>query len=307
VNTLILILGLLACGAAITLVVRALSVGRLRTSQTVGQIADYGYVSPAPTAHVPARRPLSAIAGALADRLGATLSDSGDQSKVKARLMAAAMYETSVAKFTGYRLLATIGAAALWLWVSTTSGMPLVLVIGGAVLGAVMGWVAPMAVVRRRADDRLHQIEREMPDLMDLLVVTVVAGLSFNGSLKVATERLDGPLGDELRLTLQEQSLGLSTEQALRNMLIRCDTVGVRSFVRSVLQGETLGVSIGQIMRNLSHEVRMQQKAYAEERAQKAPVKMLFPLIFLIFPAMFVVLLAPAMIEFVKAFHGIHH
>jgi len=164
-----------------------------------------------------------------------------------------------------------------------------------------------MAVVRRRADDRLRQIEREMPDLMDLLVVTVEAGLSFNGSLKVATERLDGPLGDELRLTLQEQSLGLSTEQALRNMLIRCDTIGVRSFVRSVLQGETLGVSIGQIMRNLSHEVRMQQKAYAEERAQKAPVKMLFPLIFLIFPAMFVVLLAPAMIEFVKAFHGIHH
>lgn len=306
-NTLILILGLLACGAAITLVVRALSVGRLRTSQTVGQIADYGYVSPAPTAHEPARRPLSALAGAIADRLGAALGDSGDQSKVKARLMAAAMYETSVVNFTGYRLLALIGAAALWLWTSTTSGMPPVLVIGGAVLAAGMGWAGPMAVVRRRADDRLQQIEREMPDLMDLLVVTVEAGLSFNGSLKVATERLEGPLGDELRLTLQEQSLGLSTEQALRNMLIRCDTVGVRSFVRSVLQGETLGVAIGQIMRNLSHEVRMQQKAYAEERAQKAPVKMLFPLIFLIFPAMFVVLLAPAMITFTKAFHGLHH
>ena len=221
--------------------------------------------------------------------------------------MAAAMYETSVVKFMGYRLLATIGAAALWLWASTTSGMPPALVLGGAVLAAGMGWVAPMAVVRRRADDRLQQIEREMPDLMDVLVVTVEAGLSFNGSLKVATERLEGPLGDELRLTLQEQSLGLSAEQALRNMLIRCDTVGVRSFVRSVLQGETLGVSIGQIMRNLSNEVRMQQKAYAEERAQKAPVKMLFPLIFLIFPAMFVVLLAPAMLEFVKAFHGPHH
>ena len=192
-NTLILILGLLACGAAITLVVRALSVGRLRTSQTVGQIADYGYVSPAPTAHEPARRPLSSIAGAIADRLGAALGDSGDQSKIKSRLMAAAMYETSVVKFMGYRLLATIGAAALWLWASTTSGMPLALVIGGAVLAAAMGWVAPMAVVRRRADDRLRQIEREMPDLMDVLVVTVEAGLSFNGSLKVATERLEGP------------------------------------------------------------------------------------------------------------------
>ena len=134
-NTLILILGLLACGAAISLVVRALSVGRLRTSQTVGQIADYGYVSPAPTAHEQVRRPLSALAGALADRLGAALGNSGDQSKIKSRLMAAAMYETSVVKFMGYRLLAAIGAAALWLWASTASGMPLLLVIGGAVGG----------------------------------------------------------------------------------------------------------------------------------------------------------------------------
>ena len=90
-------------------------------------------------------------------------------------------------------------------------------------------------------------------------------------------------------------------------MLIRCDTVGVRSFVRSVLQGETLGVSIGQIMRNLSHEVRMQQKAYAEERAQKAPVKMLFPLIFLIFPAMFVVLLFPSFYEFANTISQVKH
>jgi tight adherence protein C len=307
VNTLILILGLFACGAAITLVVRGLSAGRLRTTQTVGQISDYGYVSPGAAAQEPPRRPLSDVVGALAGRLGEALGDNADQSKVKSRLMAAAMYNTSVVKFTGYRVLAAIGAAALWLYAATVSGMPLIMGLLGAALAAAMGWVGPMAVVRRRADDRLHQIEREMPDLMDLLVVTVEAGLSFNGSLKVATERLEGPLGDELRLTLQEQSLGLSTEQALRNMLIRCDTIGVRSFVRSVLQGETLGVSIGQIMRNLSHEVRLQQKAYAEERAQKAPVKMLFPLIFLIFPAMFVVLLAPAMIEFLNAFKGLHH
>ena len=82
----------------------------------------------------------------------------------------------------------------------------------------------------------------------------------------------------------------------------------MRSFVRAVLQGETLGVSIGQIMRNLAHrDAQAQRKAAAEERAQKAPIKMLFPLIFLIFPAMFVVLLAPAVMEFVKAFHHVHH
>ena len=101
--------------------------------------------------------------------------------------------------------------------------------------------------------------------------------------------------------------MGLSTEEALRNMLARCDTPSMRSFVRSMMQGETLGVSIGQIMRNLALEMRSAAPGGAEERAQKAPIKMLFPLIFLIFPAMFLVLLAPAMIEFLKAFHNVHH
>jgi len=308
VTTIILILGLAACAIAITLVARGLSGNRLRTSETVGQIKEYGYSAPtATTTGEEGRRPLTALAGSLASWLGDMVGDHGDQSKMKAQLMAAAMYSTSVRKLLGYRVLAALGFGALWLWVATASGMPAALGLVGTVIAAAMGWVGPMAIVRRRATDRLHRIEREMPDLMDLLVVTVEAGMSFNASLKVATERLDGPLGDELRLTLQEQSLGLAADQALRNMLLRCDTVGVRSFVRSILQGETLGVSIGQIMRNLAQEVRLQQKASAEERAQKAPVKMLFPLIFLIFPAMFIVLLAPAVMEFSKAFHGVHH
>ena len=108
--------------------------------------------------------------------------------------------------------------------------------------------------------------------------------------------RLEGPLGDELRLTLQEQSMGLSTAEALQNMLLRADTPAMRSFVRSVVQGETLGVSIGEIMRNLATEMRKRRRAAAEERAQKAPIKMLFPLILLIFPAMLVVLVLPALI-----------
>ena len=96
--------------------------------------------------------------------------------------------------------------------------------------------------------------------------------------------------------------MGLGTTDALRNMLTRCETPAMRSFVRSILQGETLGVSIGQIMRNLAVEMRKRRRQGAEERAHKAPVKILFPLIFLIFPAMFVVLLAPAIFSFLDAF-----
>ena len=95
--------------------------------------------------------------------------------------------------------------------------------------------------------------------------------------------------------------MGLSTSEALRNMLDRCDTPSMRSFVRAVIQGETLGVSIGQIMRNLAVETRKRRRAAAEERAQKAPIKMLFPLIFLIFPAMFIILLGPALFAITKA------
>ena len=95
--------------------------------------------------------------------------------------------------------------------------------------------------------------------------------------------------------------MGLSIQEALLHMLDRCDTPSMRSFVRSIVQGETLGVSIGQLMRDLAHEMRRRRQAVAQERAQKAPIKILFPLVILIFPAMFVILLGPALYQFVKA------
>jgi tight adherence protein C len=133
-------------------------------------------------------------------------------------------------------------------------------------------------------------------------VVTVEAGLGFSGSMQVAGQKLRGPLGDEVRLALQEQKMGLSTTEALSSMLNRSDTPSMRSFVRSVIQGETLGVSIGNIMRNLGIEMRKRRRQAAEERAQKAPIKMLFPLIFLIFPPIFIVLLYPAVHSFGQSF-----
>ena len=98
--------------------------------------------------------------------------------------------------------------------------------------------------------------------------------------------------------------MGLATGEALRNMLVRAETPAMRSFVRAILQGEQLGVSIGQIMRNLAAEMRLRRRQKAEERAQKAPVKILFPLIFLIFPAMFIILLAPAVFTFLQSIGG---
>src|SRR5688500_16964073 len=164
--------------------------------------------------------------------------------------------------------------------------------------------MGPLTYVRRRARYRLESIDRGVPDLIDLLVVTIEAGLGLGASLSVAAERLEGPLGDEIRLALQEQRMGRGVTETLKGIQQRADTQAVRSFVRSIAQGETLGVSIGTIMRNLAVETRVRRRQYAEERAQKAPVKMLFPLIFLMFPSLFLVLLGPSMFTISKAFGG---
>jgi tight adherence protein C len=226
------------------------------------------------------------------------------EAELRNELMAAGLYSTAPRMFLGYRLLCAVCVPAAWVWLGLASSFPPFLVALGAVMAVLAGWTAPMTVVRNRARRRLEQIDYELPELIDLLVVTVEAGLGFNGSMQVASERLDGPLGDEMRLTIQEQSMGLSTNEAMRNLLLRSETPAMRSFVRSIVQGETLGVSIGDIMRSLALEMRKRRRAAAEERAQKAPIKILFPLIFLIFPAMFVILLGPAVFQFLEAFGG---
>ena len=114
-----------------------------------------------------------------------------------------------------------------------------------------------------------------------------------------ASERISGALGDELRLTIQEQNLGLSTLDALQNWMGRCDAPGVQTFVRAMVQGERLGISIGQILRNLAIEMRKRRRQAAEERAHKAAIKILFPLVLLIFPAMFVIVLGPALFRII--------
>jgi tight adherence protein C len=278
---------------------------RLRTAETIGQIDAYGYGAPESDGEEP-RRPARGALDTLAGGLGGLVSRFGSfrEASLRRELVAAGLYSLSPRKFLGYRVLCAVCVPAAWLWSGSAAGYGGALVVLGVPCALLAGWVAPMAIVRRRARRRFDEIDYDLPNLIDLLVVTVEAGLGFNGSLQLAAERLKGPLGDELRLTLQEQSMGLSTNEALRNQLNRCETPLMRSFVRSVLQGETLGVSIGQIMRELATEMRKRRRQAAEERAQKAPIKLLFPLVFLIFPAMFVILLGPAIFAFLEALGG---
>lgn len=301
---LLFVMGLVLCGVSVVLVARAAVMPRLRASETLGRIGSYGFTSrqieeAGPGAARTALDGVAASVGGLAGRLAGFR-----EASVRRSLVAAGIYGLAPRKFVGYRILCALAVPTVWLWLSSTAGYPALLAVTGAFLGLLIGWTAPMSIVRRRTRARVETIDYELPNLIDLLVVTVEAGLGFTGSLQLAAERFTGPLGEELRLTLQEQNMGLSTNEALRNLLDRCDTPLMRSFVRSVLQGETLGVSIGQIMRDLAVDMRKRRRQAAEERAQKAPIKLLFPLVFLIFPAMFVVLLGPAVSYFLEAFGG---
>ena len=300
---LILVLAVVLLGTSVALAARAFVLRRVRAGETLEQIDSYGFVRHGGAATTAGKGVRNAVDD-LASSIGSFLApDQGSKrdTEVRTALMSAGLYNITPRNFQGYRLLSAVVVPAAWLSVGGQI-FPPVLVVLGFPLAIAAGWAAPMVIVRNRARRRFERIEWDLPELIDVLVVTIEAGLGFNSSLRTAAERITGPLGDELRLTLQEQSMGLSTTEALKNMLARCESPAMRSFVRSVVQGEQLGVSIGQIMRELAIEMRKRRRQTAEERAHKAPIKILFPLVFLIFPPMFVILLAPAVYTFLDAF-----
>ena len=299
---LILLAALALLAVAATLLIRAAGTSRARAVEALSQIDSYGFG--ATTSAGTETSQSSSILGDIATLIGESFGDrlgSLREGELRKNLMAAGMYRIAPKKLLGYQVLFGLGLPLVWAWVALSGGMNPLLAFAGIIGLGLLGWVGPVSYVKRMARFRRNAIEYRLPELVDLLVVTVEAGLAFSASLRMAADRLSGPLGDELRLTLQEQNMGLSTEEALRNMLERCDTPSMRSFVRAIIQGETLGVSIGQIMRNLAIETRKRRRAAAEEKAQKAPIKLLFPLIFLIFPAMFIILLGPALFAITKA------
>jgi len=299
--TAILILGLIILAWSVAFVIRAFAAPRAVGEGSVHRISTYGFTGTETADTEPGERWVDR----LATNVGKSLSRQFEflsEEQLRARLVSAGMYSTSPARMIGYQLILAVGLLCIWIWLGALAGYgPFALALGAAAAVAI-GWLMPSGYIWSKARDRRKQIERELPEMIDLLVVTVEAGVSLAGGLRIAARELTGAIGEELRLTLQEQNLGLSARDALENLATRTNTAGLRIFVRGIVQGDTLGMSIGQVMRNLALEMRKRRKAAAEEKAQKAPIKMIFPLIFLIFPAMFVVLLVPALLNIANYF-----
>jgi tight adherence protein C len=176
--------------------------------------------------------------------------------------------------------------------------------VGGLIVAPFLGWMIPDSLLSSRISRRQAQIERDAADFIDLLAITVQAGLGLDQAMKIASERLRGPLAEEARLMLNEVRVGQSRQEALRRMSERVDTPTIRSFTRTMAQGESMGVSIGSILKSLAIDARSRKKARAEEMAQKAPVKMVFPLAVCFFPSILIIAAGPGILGIARALGG---
>src|SRR3954471_7527174 len=218
---------------------------------------------------------------------------------ITARLLAAGLSQrVSPTAFLAVKGGATVGGALLGLmlaaFASPVSGLLFL------PLFAAVGFQCPEFILSGRIRSRREAVRGDLPDALDLLAVSVEAGLGFDGAITKLTEHMEGALVDEFSLLLSEMRMGESRQTALKNMVARVDAAELSSFVRAVIQADQLGISLGRILRVQAADSRLRRQAAAEEKAMKAPIKMLFPTVFFIFPAMFLVLLGPAMLNIVK-------
>jgi tight adherence protein C len=293
---LLFLIGIVFLAAATALLVRAISLTRIRVASQVRQIEEYGFSTNDSTEQRDsALSQAAARVSTLAERVGRSFPGTGWRAPVTTQqLRGAGLYTVTPNQFQGYRLMTTVTVSVLLLLDAVSGSFSFTAVLLAAV-AAALTWFAPAVLVGTRAQRRMDRVDRDLPELIDLLIATIEAGLGFAGSLQLVADRFDGPLGQELRLTLREQNMGLSTERALENLLDRCETPSIRAFVRAISQGESLGVSIGAMLRNLAAETRKRRRQKATEQVQKTPVKMLFPLVLLVFPVLLIVLLYPAL------------
>jgi tight adherence protein C len=167
-----------------------------------------------------------------------------------------------------------------------------------------IGYVIPGAQISSKANARQKAIQRQLSDVMDLLTISVEAGLGFDAAMAQVVHNVPGPLAEELTRLLQEVQIGVSRADAFRHLAERTNVPELQAFVLSMVQADMFGVSIANVLRAQSRELRQKRRQRAEEAAQKVPVKLLFPMIFLVMPAMFIVLLGPGAIKIYDQFFG---
>jgi tight adherence protein C len=193
-----------------------------------------------------------------------------------------------------------VGLPGITAFLANLAKAPANKVIGFSLLAFCLGTALPFLLLNQRIAKRKQNIQKDLPDVLDLLTVSVEAGLGFDGALTKLSEKMKGALVEEFSRVLQETRMGVSRRDALHAMGMRCDVPDLSLFTTSLVQADQLGVSIGNVLRVQSAAMREKRRQRAKELAMKAPIKMLFPMVLFIFPTIFIVLLGPAAIQLMQ-------
>lgn len=296
----LLLITIPACMAtAILLVGHSLRLSRRGTVSAINAVSRYGYEAAATAAVETARREQSLRLERSMAVIARRLTPADYEQQLRRRLLQAGLYKTRASRFLALRMLSASSLTAIGLLYATGSGGMLQRLAVGIAAPAA-GWMLPDSMLSMRIRTRLTRIERSAADMIDLLAITVQAGLSLDQAMKVTGERMTGPLADEMRLMLNEIRVGQDRLEALKRMAERADTPTIRSFTRAMAQSEATGVSVGTTLKALAVDARLRKRATAEEHAQKAPIKMVFPLAVCFFPSILIIAAGPGVLELVR-------
>lgn len=238
-------------------------------------------------------------------RLGTRFSPRDESGRIRHKLeLAGSPIKWDVERVQAFKMLGLIGGAAVGVAFPLLLGAGLAVTMGVAIVLTPLGYFLPDITLYQVAYNRNERIRRDLPDSMDLLTISVEAGLPFDSALSQVARNTRGPLADELFRVLQEMQIGLGRIEALRALAERTNVVELRGFVTAMVQADQFGIPIASVLRVQSRDMRVKRTQRAEEQAQKVPVKILFPLVFCILPALFIVVMGPAAIS---AYHNLLH
>jgi tight adherence protein C len=241
-------------------------------------------------------------------RIGRSLSPRGSVERMLRRLDEAGNPPTwDVDRILAFKVLVAAGLGLLGLLGLAPPilfGLNPLTVIAVTIGLAVLGFFLPNLLLYRAAVERGQRIRRELPNALDLLTVNVEAGLGFDAALAQVARNTDGPLAHEFFRVLQEMQIGLGRAEAMKALGERTNVVELRQFVMSMVQADQFGITIANVLRVQAQEMRIKRSQLVEEKAQKVPVKLLFPLIFCILPVLFIVVIGPAAVTIFHSFTG---
>ncbi|HUP27875.1 MAG TPA: type II secretion system F family protein [Chloroflexia bacterium] len=219
-------------------------------------------------------------------------------------ILAGNPYNMGTAEFTGMRIMAAIMLGIVTFALSIVGGTELLKVIMYTAVLTLIGYLLPVFWLRGRVKKRQKIILKTLPDAIDLMTISVEAGLAFDGAMQRVAEKWDNDLSKEFAKAIAEMRVGKTKRDALRELVARTGVADLSTFVASIIQADQLGVSIAKVLRIQSEQMRIRRRQRAEEQAHKAPILMMIPLVFLVFPATYIVILGPAVPKMMKAFGG---